>query len=181
VKEATPMNRMIVFLAAALSAAAGHALAAMTLTSADIRPDGPIALQQVFTRCGGRNVSPEVVWSGAPPGTKSLVLTMIDLDVKPHQWSHWIVVDLSPTAAAIPHGATTLPGKARAIANNHGVIGYTGPCPPKGSGIHHYRFTIWAMPTPAMTITPDAKADSLAPSLARQAIGSASFVGWVKG
>jgi hypothetical protein len=175
------MDRARIFLATVLTAIGGPALAAMTLTSADIRPDGPIALQQVYTRCGGQNVSPEVVWSNAPPGTKSLVLTMIDLDVKPHQWSHWIVVDLPPTAGAIPHGATTLPGKAHAVANNHGVVGYAGPCPPKGSGVHHYRFTIWAMPTPAMTIAPDAQADTIAPSLARQAIGSASFVGMVKG
>jgi Raf kinase inhibitor-like YbhB/YbcL family protein len=175
------MDRITVSLAAALSVIGGPALAAMTLTSADIRPDGPIAQQQVYTRCGGQNVSPEVVWSGAPPGTKSLVLTMIDLDVKPHQWSHWIVVDLSPAAAAIPHGATSLPGKARTIVSNFGVTGYAGPCPPKGSGVHHYKFTIWAMPTPAMTITPDAKADTIGPSLATQAIGSASFVGVVKG
>jgi Raf kinase inhibitor-like YbhB/YbcL family protein len=153
----------------------------MTLTSADIRPDGPIATQQVFARCGGQNVSPELAWSGAPPGTKSLVLTMIDLDPRPHQWSHWIVVDLPPTAAAIPHGAKTLPGKAQTVANNFGLTGYAGPCPPKGSGVHHYKFTIWAMPEPAMTIAPDAKADTIAPSLAKRAIGSASFVGVVTG
>ena len=175
------MDRAIVFLATTLSVMGGPALAAMTLVSADIRPDGPIAGQQVYTRCGGQNVSPEVVWSGAPPGTKSLVLTMIDLDAKPHQWSHWIVVDLPPTAAAIPHGARTLPGQARAIASNFGATGYAGPCPPRGSGVHHYKFTIWAMPTRATTIAPDAKADTVAPSLARRALGSASFAGVVKG
>jgi hypothetical protein len=165
-------------LAMTLTALAGPALA-MTLSSADIRPNGPIA--QAYTRCGGQNVSPEIAWSGAPPATRSLVLTMIDLDVKPNQWSHWIVVDLPPTAAAIPRGAKTLPGKALAIENNHEIAGYAGPCPPKGSGVHHYRFTIWAMPTPAVTIAPNAKADTIEPSLAKQAIGSASFVGIARG
>jgi hypothetical protein len=173
------MNRTI-SLAMALTALTGPALA-MTLTSSDIRPNGRIAQVQIYTRCGGQNVSPEISWSGAPPGTRSLVLTMIDLDAKPAQWSHWIVVDLPPTATALPRGVKTLPGKAHAVVGDFGDAAYDGPCPPKGSGLHRYVFTIWAMPTPATTIAPNAEADTIGPSLAARAIGSASFTGVVKG
>jgi Raf kinase inhibitor-like YbhB/YbcL family protein len=168
-------------LAMVLTALGGPVLAAMTLSSADIQPNGPIAEAQIYTRCGGPNISPEVSWSGAPPGTRSLVLTMIDMDVKPALWSHWIVVDLPPAANALPRGAKSLPGNAKAIAGNFGDAAYAGPCPPKGSGVHHYKFTIWAMPSPATTVAPNAKASALAASLARRAVGSASFVGVVKG
>src|SRR5689334_7320110 len=69
---------------------------AMELKSADLAPGAKIATAQIYPQCGGHNVSPDLSWSGVPAGAKSLVLTMIDTDVKPADWSHWIVVDLPP-------------------------------------------------------------------------------------
>ncbi len=175
------MRAMTISLAMALAGLSGPALAAMTLSSPDIAPGATIAQPHIYPRCGGQNISPQLAWSGAPAGTKSLVLTMIDLDAKPALWSHWIVVDLPPTVQGLPRAAKPLPSPARAVAGNFGDAGYDGPCPPKGSGAHHYRFTIWAMPTATTTIAPNAKADTVAPSLSHRAIGSASFVGIVKG
>ncbi|MDB5478975.1 MAG: kinase inhibitor [Caulobacteraceae bacterium] len=175
------MKRTTVSLAIVLTALAGPALAAMTLSSPDIAPNGPIGQPHIYTRCGGQNLSPQLAWSGAPAGTRSLVLTMIDLDVKPALWSHWIVVDLPPTVSGLPRAVKPLPSAARAVTNNFGEAAYDGPCPPKGSGVHHYRFTIWAMPIPTTTIAPNAKANAVAASLAKRALGSASFEGEVKG
>jgi Raf kinase inhibitor-like YbhB/YbcL family protein len=175
------MKQTTTSLALVLTAFGAPALTAMTLNSPDIAPNATIAQPHIYPRCGGQNISPQLAWSGAPAGTRSLVLTMIDVDVKPAQWSHWIVVDLPPTATGLPRAAKPLPSPARAVAGNFGDPRYDGPCPPKGSGVHHYRFTIWAMPTATTTIAPDAKADTVAASLARRALGSASFVGVVKG
>ena len=72
------MMRSIVCLAASFSGLAAPALAAMSLTSNDIQAGGEIPLAQIYTRCGGENISPELTWRGAPAGTKSFVLTMID-------------------------------------------------------------------------------------------------------
>jgi Raf kinase inhibitor-like YbhB/YbcL family protein len=152
----------------------------MTLSSPDIAPNAQIQAAQIYPRCGGQNVSPALAWSGAPAGTKSLVLTMIDLDVKPALWSHWIVVDLPPTARSLPRGAKGLPAPARAVAGNFGDAAYDGPCPPNGTGVHHYQFTIWAMPVTTTTIAPDANAGQIAPLLARTTLAHASFTGWVK-
>ena len=172
--------RTIAFLALGLAATHGPAAAAMSLKSADIRPGGVIAAAQIYPRCGGRNVSPQLSWSGTPSGARSLVLTMIDLDVKPADWSHWIVVDLPPTETELPRGVKALPGKARAVAGNFGDAGYDGPCPPNGTGVHRYQITIWAMPETATTIAPDAKATDVAAQLARHAIDKASLTGLVK-
>lgn len=173
------MNWATIFATIALTGIGGPALAAMTLTSPDIKPGGPIAEAQIYARCGGGNVSPSLSWSGAPAGTGSLVLTMIDDDVRPAGWSHWIVIGLAPTSSGLPRGVKTLPSGA-AVANNFGEAAYSGPCPPKGSGPHHYRFTIWAIPTATVQIAPNAKATAVAADVSRRALDSASFTGVVE-
>ena len=174
------MKLTIVAVGVALTALAGPAVAAMTLTSADVAPNQPIPAAQIYPRCGGQNVSPQLAWSGVPAGAKSLVLTMIDQDVKPALWSHWIVVDLPPSATGLPRGVKALPSDAAAVISNFGDAGYDGPCPPTGTGVHHYRFTIWAMPARQTAIAPDAKAYTLEAWLSRAALDKASLVGWVK-
>ena len=163
----------------ALSLAGVLPAQAMELTSSDFASGAQIAPAQIYPRCGGQNISPQLAWRGAPAQTKSFVLTMIDSDVTPSQWSHWIVVDLPPTTAALARGATVLPGHAKAIESNFGDPYYDGPCPPTGSGVHHYRITIWAMPSSATAIARDAKASEVAAMLGQRALASASRTGWV--
>jgi len=170
----------LVAVTLSLVAIGASAQAAMTLTSADIHPGGVIAPAQIYPRCGGQNISPQLSWSKPPYGTRSLVLTMIDLDVKPSLWSHWIVVDLPLSVRGLPRGAASLPAPARAIASNFGDAAYGGPCPPAGTGVHRYQFTIWAMPAASTAIAPDARADEIAPTLAKTALDKASFTGTAK-
>src|SRR5258708_32647810 len=58
------------------------ARAQFKLTSPDIRPNGPIAMEQVYNGfgCSGQNVSPALKWSGAPEATKSFALLVHDPD-----------------------------------------------------------------------------------------------------
>ena len=167
-------------IAIALCSLLGTPAAAFELASSDIAPGAEIGAAQIYPRCGGQNVSPALSWSGVPAQAKSLVLTMIDTDVKPVGWSHWIVVDLSPTTTLLPRGTTTLPLGAKAVASNFGDAFYDGPCPPNGTGVHHYRFTIWAMPTDKPSIAANAPASAVSAMLAKSALASASLTGWVK-
>jgi Raf kinase inhibitor-like YbhB/YbcL family protein len=160
-------------------ALASPALAAMSLTSSDIKDGTTIAAAQIYPRCGGQNISPQLSWSGVPAGAKSLALTIIDLDVKPSQWSHWIVVDLPTATAELARGAKSLPAPAKAVVSNFGDASYDGPCPPKGSGVHHYQVTIWALPSASFSIAPDAKAADVNAALAKVALDKASFTGSV--
>lgn len=150
--------------------------AAMQLTSPDIRDGAPIATEQVYTRCGGGNVAPALSWSGAPAGTKSFAITAIDLDVKPNQWSHWIVLDLPANVSALGKGAP-LPAGAQAETTDFGEAGYAGPCPPAGSGVHHYRFTVWAMGTATAQIPAHATAKDVTAALETDALAQASITG----
>jgi Raf kinase inhibitor-like YbhB/YbcL family protein len=162
-----------------LAMLSGTASAAMSLTSSDIKPGVAIPIPHIYPRCGGENISPALSWSGAPSGTKSFVLTMIDVDVKPDEWSHWIVVGLPATVSSLPRGVTSLPGAAKAVVSNFGDAAYAGPCPPKGTGVHHYQFTVWALPTTEISVADDEKATALTDLLSKRALGRATLVGLV--
>lgn len=166
---------MRVLAAIGLMLVATPAAAAMQLASHDLKPGVPMPLMHVYTRCGGQNVSPDLAWSGQPKAAKSLVLTVIDEDVKPAWWSHWLVVDLPPSTAGLAQGLARPPAGAKAAANNFGDAAYDGPCPPHGTGVHHYRITIWAMPGAVTVIAPDARADQVSAMLARTALDHASL------
>ena len=174
------VNKATVVPSLVLSMLAEPAVAARSLSSSDIAPGESIPVLHIYPRCGGRNVSPQLSWGGAPSATKSFVLTVIDVDVKPSLWSHWIVVDLPASASSLAQGAKTLPGGAKSIASNFGDAAYAGPCPPKGTGLHHYQFTIWALPTAELSLAPGEKAASVVALLARQALDHASLTAVVQ-
>jgi len=92
--------------------------------------------------CDGADASPALDWTGAPFGTQSLALVVVDPDAR--DFTHWIAFDFSGApdghlAAGVTVSATGL-GQGR---NDFGDRGYGGPCPP--SGQHRYRFTLYAL------------------------------------
>jgi len=52
--------------------------------------------------CDGADVSPPVVFSGIPDGTKSLALICDDPDAPVEIWVHWVLYDLAPDVSRIP-------------------------------------------------------------------------------
>ena len=107
--------------------------------------------------CTGQNVSPQLVWSGVPVGTKSLQLQVHDPDAPTGAgfW-HWAVYDIPPTTTGLAQGAgnspSTLPPGAYGGNTDFmdtgatGVNGnYGGPCPPAGDPPHRYNFTLYAL------------------------------------
>ena len=173
------MRRMLLRLAPLAAVLAAPAMAAMTLSSADLQAGATLSSAQIYPRCGGENISPQLSWSGAPAGTQSFVLTMIDTSVKPAQWSHWVVVDIPASTTSFARGIRTLPGSAKQIPSNFGDPYYDGPCPPAGSGTHQYEITLWALPTATFSVAADMKATDLSEALKKIALDRASLVGVV--
>jgi hypothetical protein len=68
-----------------------------------------------------------------------------------------------------------LPPPARAVVSNFGDPGYDGPCPPPGSGVHHYQFTIWAMKAAKTDIGADAKAPAVIAALTAGSLAHATL------
>jgi hypothetical protein len=97
--------------------------------------------------CDGADVSPELSWTDAPPGTQSFALIADDPDAPVGTWTHWVLFDLPPTTAALPEGVSKideLPGGERQGRNDFRKIGYNGPCPPPGKP-HCYFFKLYAL------------------------------------
>jgi len=107
--------------------------------------------------CTGGNISPALIWSNIPAGTKSLALQIHDPDAPTASgfW-HWAVYDIPPTATGLAQGAgnsaSTLPAGAYGGNTDFfdtgatGVNGnYGGPCPPQGDAPHRYVFTLYAL------------------------------------
>ncbi len=166
--------RALLALSAVSFGALATSAAAMTLTSQDLKDGGPMPAAHIYPRCGGHNVSPQLNWRGAPAGTKSFVVTMIDHDVPPNDWSHWIVVNLPPATASLAEGAA-LPAGARALRTDFGDAAYGGPCPPAGTGAHHYEIAVWAMPGTNVSLDANASAKALEAQLKRVALDHASL------
>lgn len=109
----------------------------LTISSPAFADGAPIPVRYT---CHGADVAPPLAWS-APLGA---ALVADDPDAVNGLFVHWIVVGIAPGAGATadgqsPPGATTLP-------NSAGTPAYQGPCPPAGTGVHHYRFTLYQLP-----------------------------------
>ena len=147
------MYRFAILVAAGLAAASP--IRAMELTSPNISPGAPLAATQAKSGCGGENRSPALAWRDAPQATQSFALTVFDPDAHGGWW-HWLVLDIPPQTTGLAQGAgsgkAALPAGALEAANSNGVKAYSGPCPPAGSGTHHYQITLWALDTPTAGI-----------------------------
>ena len=128
---------------------------------------------------GGANLSPPLEWSEAPAGTRSFILSMIDLHPEAHAWVHWLVINIPVQTNSLPAGTSpdTLPRGALELFNSFGEKGYGGPLPRNGSGIHRYQFTLRAMSAEKFDVSPYTSLPSLGPLLREYLITSASLMG----
>ncbi|HEX5447977.1 MAG TPA: YbhB/YbcL family Raf kinase inhibitor-like protein [Candidatus Saccharimonadales bacterium] len=95
--------------------------------------------------CRGQNVNPPLNIFNPPEGTQSLTLIMHDPDAVSGDFLHWLVWDIPPATESI--GVNSVPVGAVQGLNGAGQPGYTGPCPPNGTGKHRYIFDFYALDT----------------------------------
>ncbi|WP_448249391.1 YbhB/YbcL family Raf kinase inhibitor-like protein [Thalassotalea agariperforans] len=154
--------KLFTLLSLSLSAAAFAG--DFTLSSNDIADGKFMAKTQEFNGfgCTGDDVSPHLMWTNAPAGTKSFAITVYDPDAPTGSgWWHWQIVNIPAniTEVAANTGSTkkTLaPSGSMQIKNDYGSRGFGGACPPVGHGIHHYRFTVHALSVEKLELPEDA-------------------------
>lgn len=133
-----------------------------TLSSPDIAAGSTIANKFVLNGfgCKGDNVSPALVWTNPPAGTKSYAIQVYDPDAPTGSgfW-HWGVYNIPASVTSLAQGAGNAAAKLPAGANgghsdffDTGATGgngnWGGPCPPVGDKPHRYIFTVFALAVP---------------------------------
>ncbi len=145
----------------------------MQLTSTAFKDSS--AIPSRYT-CDGENISPPLVWSEIPNGTKTFVLIMEDPDVPRNLrpdglFIHWLVWNIPPQVTSIaerrePPGVPGL--------NTAKKFGYTGPCPPDRS--HRYYFRLFALDC-ELTIDSTASKGELVGAMAGHILDQAELMG----
>ena len=174
-------SRLACFCALMLLGFSAHAAPATFAISVDaLTPNQPISAPQALCvpTADGKSdkiedvIRPTIRWSGAPAGTKSFAVFMMDPDVpadftdagivgkviaedaKRQDFFHWGVVDIAADVNVIQGGLAKLPlASGRELPNDLGAAGYVpspgqygGPCPPwNDARIHHYHFIVLAL------------------------------------
>lgn len=117
----------------------------MTITSRSFYDNGAMPAKSHF-KSGNR--SPDLAFHDVPQGAKSLALLCDDPDAPGGGWLHWLVWDIPPRSEGLVEGIPPLdevPGACRQGKNDFGTLGWGGPCPPAGTGTHHYVFSLYAL------------------------------------
>ncbi len=103
----------------------------------------------VICTCDGTDLSPRLIWHGAPSGVKSYALILDDPDAAEGVFTHWLIFNIPGDAMGLPENVpkdSSLDDGAIQGKNHFGKTGYNGPCPPAGK-THHYTFHLYALDT----------------------------------
>ncbi len=119
----------------------------LTLTSPAFEHEGNIPAEYT---CDGKDISPELNWTGIPDEARSLVLIVDDPDAPDPAapkmtWVHWLLYNLPISSIGLGKGIRDgdLPVGTLQGLNDWKREGYGGPCPPKGR--HRYFHKLYAL------------------------------------
>jgi Raf kinase inhibitor-like YbhB/YbcL family protein len=131
----------------------------------------------------GEDVSPPLAWSNIPQGAKELALICDDPDAPMGTWVHWVLYKIPAETMGLPEGlprekALKSPAGAVQGVNSFGTdnLGYRGPMPPPGHGMHHYHFKVYALDKP-VTLAPGADKKALLAEIHGHVLAQGELVG----
>jgi Raf kinase inhibitor-like YbhB/YbcL family protein len=146
--------------------------ASVSVSSAAFDEGGPIPT--TYT-CRGDGTSPPLEWSGVPPDTGSLALVVDDPDAPGGGYVHWVVIGIPAGTDSVAAGSSPAGGKP---LDGSGGPGWRPPCPP--SGTHHYRFTVYVIPsTTGFAVSDDAPLPDVLATIAGAATAWGRLTGTV--
>ncbi|NJE26371.1 YbhB/YbcL family Raf kinase inhibitor-like protein [Thermococcus sp. MV5] len=130
--------------------------------------------------CEGIDVSPPLHLEGLSDKAVSIAIIVDDPDAPIGTFTHWVAWNIPPVAE-IPEGVpkervVESPIKAFQGKNDFGRIGYNGPCPPRGHGVHHYHFKIYVLDT-TLDLKPGATKKELEKAIQGHVIQFGELVG----
>ena len=132
---------------------------------------------------GGRDLSPQLSWTGFPEATRSFAVTVYDPDAPTASgYWHWAVLNIPASVTALEEGAGTpgsplLPAGALTLKNDGGFPGYMGSAPPQGHGPHRYMVVVHAVDVDSLDVGADATPATLGFNLHFHTLARARITG----
>ena len=126
------------------------------------------------------NISPPLVWTSVE-GAAAYAIIVEDPDApRDLPFVHWLIWNIPGEATSLPEGLPNDPvlgliGAAAQGKNDSESIGYFGPRPPVGHGVHHYHFQIFAL-AQRLEFGPEASLVELVDAIKGQAIASDDLI-----
>lgn len=156
----------------------------LVLTSSTFKDGGLLAVKNAGAikdnpNCVGENISPPLSWNDPPPGTKSFAFVVFDPDGRSGLGvHHWVAYGIPADIRGFAEGEAGKPSdKFIGGKNTAQQTVYTGPCPPAGSGFHHYNFSLIATDLDPKALPPGLTQDQLMTQLQGHAKGVGTIVG----
>jgi len=128
--------------------------------------------------CDGEDLSPPLAWTGVPVETRGFALICDDPDAPRGTWVHWVLWNLPADAVELGQGVPPnpeLPSGARQGLNDSGEVGYSGPCPPRGTP-HRYYFRLYALDS-AVNLSPGAQRGDLERAMEGHVLATGTLMG----
>jgi Raf kinase inhibitor-like YbhB/YbcL family protein len=154
----------------------------LTLTGVSYKDKETIPLRYTHhTVQGGENISPGFSWNDPPPGTKSYVFSLIDPHPVAKNWVHWCIINMPQQTREIVEGASRtnkLPPGAKELMSTYNQLGYGGPSPPPGSGVHPYVATLYSLNVEKLDLPDRINITQLQSALKGKVIAEAVMTGY---
>ncbi len=132
-----------------------------------------------------QDVSPPLSWDGTPQVTKELALICDDPDAPtPEPWVHWLIYNLPAETQSLPEHVSREGQIAAPVAARQGCnswpdgenLGYLGPMPPRGHGLHHYHFKLYALDA-TLNLPPGINKGQLLQAMSGHVLATAEIMG----
>lgn len=177
------MNKVLLATSVMLCAMTAHSAPLFSLSSPDFNDNAVLAKTFAGNAegkpgCTGDGVSPALSWNNPPEGTKSFALTMVDLvGAKGLGVNHLVAYNIPFQRTSFAQGELTQGKGFTGGKNSPGTLRYYGPCPPAGSGLHHYNFTLIATDLPPNALERGLTREALLSRLKGHTLGAVGLIG----
>ncbi|MEU8359893.1 YbhB/YbcL family Raf kinase inhibitor-like protein [Nonomuraea sp. NPDC048882] len=152
------------------------------VSSGTVGDGEPWPVAQMHVSVGGGDVSPQLSWWGAPEGTGSYAVTVLDVDAPTGSgfW-HWVVAGIPAAVTELPEGAgdeagSGLPERAYQLRNDIGEARFMGAAPAAGSGPDRYFVVVHALDVEDIGVPADSTPGWLGWVMSTHVLGRAILV-----